>query len=197
MKYLTLLAIVLSSFSLQAQTITENLVTLQQNHRPLFGKEWANLTFNFMRTYEMEKTDTAYNFMMSTYNVKSETESITVGSAVVGSISGIGVSMTSTYDKTEGTVLLDKEKFMRMYDCVNKVYTFAASQNKAEHSMVCSCSVEGITFAAENPQGNYSGNKAKYFFKFSDETVYPMDMTDFRGMVNALWQVKQIWNGVQ
>lgn len=184
--------LVMSSILLNGQTVSENLVSMQKKFTSFWSAEAATITATFSKIYEINKSDTSFVFLLSSRNVKSEAQGYSVGASVFDKFAGVNVSSDIKLVKSEGDAVFDKAAFFELYDCINKVYVFSTDKKKAEYTSVCSCSVNGVSFGGENNQGG-SGEAATFYFKFDDSTSYQMNQSDFREIIKALRETKNIW----
>lgn len=179
--------------AMQAQQVTESVANLHRRYTPLFGTTASTITIDFLKNYELGSRDTSYLLAMSVNNTSTELQGYSVGASVFGLYSGVSVANQYALKKTDGRVSLDRENFLLLYDCVSKVFKFAAGRarnGEAGNNMLCTCGVDGITFGGEQAGGS---RPATFYFRVGENSMFSMTQAEFTEIMSVMNTAKRQW----
>lgn len=191
--------ILLSSSYLQAQTVTESLISLNRQYAPLFSSNKSALSIDYLRITEVEEEKASYACLLQVNNVDLEKQAITIGGSIFGGglLSGSGsVGQSNSYliKRKEGAIVMDINTFYDFYDCINKSYSYISNKQvygKEEFNTLATCSVENISFGAEYITSP-SISRLNFFFKV-DNAVFSMTQNEVKEIVKVLRDIKKDW----
>lgn len=185
------------------QIISESILNSKEKFDPLFGKESSILSIDYVRNYEIGKSDTLYFLDIFINNKLTEAQSVSLGSSIFGSGlltgSSFGINTTYSTDEQEGNIKLNREDYLEFYTCVQTLYTFISKRQKFSDkklNTVATCSIKNLSIGAEydpaKPVDSESG--LKFYFKLGDETIYRMTKSQFENTMGLFRKVKSLWN---
>lgn len=174
----------------QNPIMTESLVGIHDKYKPLFGKEQAFLSMDFVRVHELGSTDTSYTFLINVNTVNREIESSSIGSSVFNiDIWNISSNTSYTFNRSDGSMIMDYATLQEFYRAANVLYSFFVK--RLEYDTVITQKINDITIGYEYRTGFLDDNQ-RFFFKLGDAT-FTMYPTDFTKIFQKVAEAKKIW----
>jgi hypothetical protein len=194
------LAIIISLmtlFPLKGQDISESIINFKEKFYTLFSGESAILSIEYIKTYSINGTDTTNYFILDIKNQNLELANI----SLVSTIFDLNWALASSRDKysinkSQNKSILEKEKFLEFYECINKVYSFIAKTEKfkeSENSIVATCSVENISIGGEYDPNKFARSRVIFYFKVGEDVTFQMRKDQIESILKVLRDIKNNW----
>ncbi|MCB0661568.1 MAG: hypothetical protein KDC24_02415 [Saprospiraceae bacterium] len=192
--FISLFLLPLLSFS---QVVSESEINFSKTITPFFGSEVSYLSIDLIKSYELNGVDTAKYVMIKIFNSKSEIESYTTGYSIfsIGSALGFnsGSQMTTRINKEEGSAILTKKDFEKLYSGLEGVYTFVKKKStfgKSKNNLVVTYTLENLLFGGE--YNEKIGGRLLFYFQFGD-AKFKMTDQEFSEIVKVCKKIKSVW----
>jgi hypothetical protein len=126
-----------------------------------------------------------------------ELENISLGSTIFD-LNWVSASTRANYsiNKSQNKSILEKEKFLEFYECINKVYSYIAKSERfkeIDNSVVATCGIENISIGSEYNPDKLAGNKVVFYFKVGEDATYQMSINQFQRIVKVFRDIKNNW----
>lgn len=198
MKNIFTVLLLLFSFSVFGQlTITESLFSLRKKYNPLFKSETSVLTMDFTKSYTVGNTDTSYFFIVKVNKTDIEIESLSVGTAILGSDLGAGSSIDLSITESEGQINMNRTEFKQFYDCASAAYTFVSGKRVFAQDKVnttAKCNIGDITIIGEYyPRKVTDYGDLRFYFQIGEAATYNMKQSEFEEIMGALLGIEKRW----
>lgn len=182
----------------------ESLISLKKNYAPLFGKEQAVLNITFFQEFDLEtSSDTSLYLMFQVNQRTTEVAGYSLGlslfsSDLFGGASSVAGGGSYNYQRESGTMVMTYPEFVKLYQAVNKTYTYITTKKKVRgsnrESIVTYRPNEVITFAGEYTPDNLT--RKERFFIHLDQATFTLDIMQFEEVAKVLSTIRQVWSGV-
>jgi hypothetical protein len=195
MRYTTLICglVLLPALTL-AQHITESPMNYKKRISSLFSGNSSIIMMSLKKDYEVGGVDTTYSCQISVSETNIDISNFSIGftsfsaAGVLGSLASTSLTLDSK-SKTIA-VLLEKDKFLQFYKCVNDVYKAAGLMafNRKTVNALCTCGVDQINFGGEYAPDAI--DKQRFYFELGG-SVFTMTKEEFEEIVKFVVRVRQ------
>lgn len=196
MRHIALLcAVCLLPAPAMSQHITESPMNYKKRISNLFSGNSSIIMMSLKKDYDVGGGDTLYSCQISVSETNIDVSNFSIGftsfsaAGILGNLASTSLSLDS---KTKtAVVLLEKDRFLQFYKCVNDVYKAAGLMafNKKTVNALCTCGVDSISFGGEYAPDAI--DKQRFYFELGG-SVFSMTKEEFEEIVKFVVLVRQV-----